>query len=247
VCYDCITDPEHRIATVVQFGKYLLNPGDCESVCPLTKKRITEQDEVIRFMNMQLFLLEAIKEYGFQKSPLVNSLDQLTIPGADEPMLPSPDDKSKLAQEIRMKLSQFDWFKDKLSSSVNDVYVSSRPTNTITSNTTTSTFVAPRKPAPSSEFVIDMEDIHTDDPQGKNRHKPLRKVYETISLMYGPLSPVKLLLTLLRTSYFKLNTNRNLFILGIIITIGILFFMGFSLSDEGTIEPQNTDINIQTE
>jgi len=141
-------------------------------VCPLSKRIITENDEVIRFMNMQLFLLTAINEYGSQQSS--RFLYELTIPGTDEPMLPSQDDISKLAQEIRSKLSQFSWYREKFSAQNESCssYISSARTPTPAA-ISPPTFISPRKlPTSSSEFIIDMnQETQADDPQGKKKTK----------------------------------------------------------------------------
>jgi len=62
-------------------------------------------------MNLEIFLLEAINEYGSSK-PNVTALAGFTIPGTEEPMAPPPEDQSKLAQQIREKLSRFPWISD---------------------------------------------------------------------------------------------------------------------------------------
>jgi len=203
VCYDCVTDPEHRMGLVVPFEKYLLNPGDFDSVCPLTQRVIRENDEVIRFMNMQLFLLTAINEYGSQKSSKITFMNELTIPGTEEPMLPSPDDNSKLAQEIRSKLSQFMWFTDKSSATHDSSYIPKTPS---VSSLQHSGFVSPRKPT-TSEFIIDMQETQTDDPQGKNRQK--RKFYETISTV---------------TNYIKFHM-KSILLFGGLFSLLILFYL----------------------
>jgi len=220
VCYDCITDLEHRIAPVVLFEKYLLNPSDCEAMCPMTGALITEKDEVIRFMNMQLFLISSIDEYGSQKSFSVSEVNDFTIPGSEEPMLPPPGDKSKLAQEIRTKLSHFKWFNEKSNSTAvlsDPVYVSRAPV--IPTHVTTPAFISPRKPT-SSDVVIDLEEA--DDPQGKNRQK--KKISEMISSA---------------SNYIKLNAN-TVIVLGLFCSMLILFiFLFFNMMNNDNLEQEN--------
>jgi len=114
VCFDCITEPSHKLAKVTTYVEWLNKPDNPPPVCPLSNKPLTEKDEVIRFMNMQIFLLEAINEYG-SSLPNVTALAGFTIPGTEEPMVPPPEDHSKLAQQIREKLSRFPWISDLIS------------------------------------------------------------------------------------------------------------------------------------
>jgi len=206
----------------VLFANYLLNPGDCDAICPLAGRVITDNDQVIRFMNMQLFLLSSIDEYGSKKSLNINSVNELTIPGTDEPMLPSSSDKSKLAQEIRTKLSQFKWFIEK-SSSVNEPPFSRTP---VIPTPMTPVFISPRK-STMSDYVIDIEETHSDDPQGKNRQK--KKFSEMVTTA---------------TNYLKLNTN-SIILLGLLCAILILVYMFFSFNLPNTenMEPQDTLID----
>jgi len=227
VCYDCVCDLEHRIAPVVPFSAYLLNPGDCDSVCPLTQRIITENDEVIRFMNMQLFLLTAINEYGLQKSSTIIFLNELTIPGTEEPMLPSPEDKSKLAQEIRTKLSQFNWFKEKPSAN-DSTYVSRTPSAVISPpiQQHSTAFISTRKPTTSPETIIDIQETQSDDPQGKNRQK--RKIYEFISSVN-----------------IKLNM-KGILLYGGLFTIFLLFLFVIYLTLSTSVEPQELTLTTNT-
>jgi len=108
VCLDCITDEEHNLAYVGTYIKWLDSPESPPLVCPLSKAIITATDEVIRFMNLDIFLLSSIDEYGKNKPPNT-ALAGFTIPGTNDPMVPPPEDKSKLAQQIRQKLNKFPW------------------------------------------------------------------------------------------------------------------------------------------
>jgi len=108
VCLDCITEEEHKLAYVNNYELWLSNPESPPPVCPLTNNILTAGDEVIRFMNLKIFLLSAIDDYGKSK-PANTALAGFTIPGTNEPMVPPPEEKSKLAQQIRQKLSRFPW------------------------------------------------------------------------------------------------------------------------------------------
>jgi len=90
------------------YKDWLINPSLTSNVCPLSKQTLNESDEVIRFMNLNIFLLSAIDEYGKNKPPNT-ALAGFTIPGTNEPMIPPLEEKSQLAQQIRQKLSQFPW------------------------------------------------------------------------------------------------------------------------------------------
>jgi len=107
VCLDCITDEGHKLAYIGTYDDWLSHPNVPPAVCPLSMKILSEGDDVIRFMNL-LFLVSAIDDYGKSK-PANTALAGFTIPGTDEPMVPPPEEQSKLAQQIRQKLSKFPW------------------------------------------------------------------------------------------------------------------------------------------
>lgn len=108
VCSDCIVAEEYATAQVIFYKDWLSNSqSKGPLVCPLSKAPLDDGANLIRLMNFQLFRLDAIIDYA-SKLP-ENSTP--SIPGTQDPLAPSSSDNSKLAQQIRKKLSTFAWFK----------------------------------------------------------------------------------------------------------------------------------------
>eukprot|EP01127_Copromyxa_protea_P012010 TRINITY_DN3086_c0_g1_i1.p1 TRINITY_DN3086_c0_g1~~TRINITY_DN3086_c0_g1_i1.p1 ORF type:complete len:312 (-),score=59.07 TRINITY_DN3086_c0_g1_i1:39-974(-) len=108
VCLDCICNEEHSLSTVKKYADWLENPTEETPVCPLSGQVLTSSTEVIRFLNLELYSLAAIDEYG-RNLPPNTALAGYTIPGTNTPMVPPSDDHSKLAEQIRDKLKRFSW------------------------------------------------------------------------------------------------------------------------------------------
>eukprot|EP01125_Pyxidicula_operculata_P020174 TRINITY_DN7404_c0_g1_i1.p1 TRINITY_DN7404_c0_g1~~TRINITY_DN7404_c0_g1_i1.p1 ORF type:complete len:304 (-),score=44.23 TRINITY_DN7404_c0_g1_i1:66-977(-) len=116
VCFDCVVEDEHRLAYVSTYQEWV-EKGCAESPpqpkCPLSGKLLTEKDDVIRFMNFQIYDIQAINSYG-ASLPKNTALNGFKIPGTDIPMvsiLPK-EANTKLAQQIRKKLKQFTWISE---------------------------------------------------------------------------------------------------------------------------------------
>eukprot|EP01126_Amoeba_proteus_P060808 TRINITY_DN808_c0_g1_i5.p1 TRINITY_DN808_c0_g1~~TRINITY_DN808_c0_g1_i5.p1 ORF type:complete len:613 (-),score=136.49 TRINITY_DN808_c0_g1_i5:127-1752(-) len=110
------TNEEHKLSLVLNYADWLQSPlGNIQPVCPLSSKILTEEDEVIRFMNLQIFSMRAIDEYG-KTFPSDTALAGFVIPGTNQPMVPPLDDNSSLAQQIKSKLSTFSWISHLLQS-----------------------------------------------------------------------------------------------------------------------------------
>jgi len=113
VCYDCVIDSDHFLHYVGSYEEWVDNLETKPVVCPLTGKILTPDDDVIRFKNMQIFLMSAIDEYGKSKPPNT-PLTDFTIPNTKELMVPPPEDQTKIANYIREKLKVFLWIRDQI-------------------------------------------------------------------------------------------------------------------------------------
>jgi len=104
VCFDCIVEIEHQLSCVAPYIDWLNNPHDQDLVCPLSQKLIVYISNSIRFLNLQVFQLDAILEYCSTHFSPNTAAAGFTIPHTDIPMLPPIGDQSKLAIQIREKL-----------------------------------------------------------------------------------------------------------------------------------------------
>jgi len=258
VCFDCITEPHHKLAKVTTYVEWL-EPRDSVSdkqpagpVCALSNKPLTEADEVIRFMNLQIYLLEAINEYGSSK-PNITALAGFTIPGTKEPMVPPPEEQSKLAQEIREKLSRFPWISELIAlqreTEKNNEKITSNPEKSASTpdisvkTTTTRKMISPDdyNPAPTlqtsgiasrkttgtagSDYTVDLtQHIRTDDdPEYKYRPKPIRKVFEALGFLSSA--------TISKAQHYQVSGRRGLFVFALLVTLLMVFLMGMSLTE----------------
>jgi hypothetical protein len=105
VCLDCIVDSEHQLTCVAPYVDWLNNPHEQDPICPLTQTKINDASNSIRFMNLQVFHLDAILNHCAQ-FPSNTAVAGFTIPGTEIPMLPQISDQTKLANNIREKLKK---------------------------------------------------------------------------------------------------------------------------------------------
>lgn len=110
ICFDCVTENEHKLGYVATYAEFLSSPSPVSPVCPLSKKILTESDEVIRFTNLQIFGLVAIDKYC-QELPQNTEASRVMIPGTTIAMVPARNDRSLLAKQIRQNLSSLASFR----------------------------------------------------------------------------------------------------------------------------------------
>jgi len=263
VCFDCITEPTHKLGKVTTYCDWLMNPVNTIPVCPLSGVSLTESDDVIRFMNLQIFLLEAINGYGSSK-PNNTALAGFTIPGTEEPMVPPFEDQSKLAQQIREKLSKFPWISELIS------LQRETPETTVHRDINAGKLDIPpvlqitgKKPTPADDYTTTPpqqsgiasrkttstnqtnEHIHIDLNSHLNSHlrpdddpeyKYRPKPIRKVFEALGFLSTA----TMSKAQHYQVNGKRAIFVFALLFTLSMVFFMGMSLTESALSEVQST-------
>jgi len=89
VCVDCVVDQEHEYSFIGSYLGWLDQPYH-ELICPLSNLKLSNETEVIRLMDYQLYSLSAVCDQKYE-TKLYS-------------VLPKLDDNSGLANQIRSKL-----------------------------------------------------------------------------------------------------------------------------------------------
>jgi hypothetical protein len=219
-------------------------------------------------MNLQIFLLDAINEYGANK-PNVTALAGFTIPGTQEPMVPPPEDQSKLAQQIREKLSKFPWISELIALQVESHEKNPEKTNLVSSpeksavpldvsgNRTTrkvspedytptptlqQSGIASRKTASTPTIGTNTSDYSVD----LTAHLPTDDDPE---FKYRP-KPIRKVFealgfissaTIAKAAHYSVSGRRLIFLIALVVTLVMVLFMGMSLT-EGVLNDAQSNI-----
>eukprot|EP01124_Arcella_intermedia_P012803 TRINITY_DN19181_c0_g1_i2.p1 TRINITY_DN19181_c0_g1~~TRINITY_DN19181_c0_g1_i2.p1 ORF type:complete len:276 (-),score=47.34 TRINITY_DN19181_c0_g1_i2:111-938(-) len=242
VCYDCMVEEGHALSKIATYEDWLNNATNPPPTCALSGRPINSTSESIRFTNLKLYHLEAINEYGSSK-PKSTALAGYTIPELRIPMVPPVEDQSKLAQQIREKLSRFEWISELIAlqhetrspdpktptdPASDSLHLSDRlpPAQNGFNSSQPAQYsgMSARKQAQTEVTVEIPPRLVDDDPQFKYRPKPIRKFFEALGFISETTT------TKAKDYRFK-GKGMVIFVGALLFTLAVVIFLGMNMSE----------------
>jgi len=107
VCSDCVVDCDENLAHIGSYVEWLQDPNPPPPLCALSKTPLDATVETIRLTDFKIYSLQAVD--GYVASLGAEKAQQAILPSG-MPIVPPPTVHSRLAQRIRLSLSErFAW------------------------------------------------------------------------------------------------------------------------------------------